>query len=353
MGRLFNQDARNPGLEVGVSCAHRIAKYSLVRYTLANWKAKYSLVRYLHGKQKIGILYVAIGAFMISFSSVFVKLAHVQPTVIGFYRMLFGGIVLFAITKSMRGRLWQGRRHFVLALSCGLIFSLDLILWHRSILYIGPGLATLLSSLQVFFLAGFSILILKEKITLKSVFSVLLAVAGLFMIFGIDWHVLDSLHKLGIFFGLVTAACYAAYLLLLRRIVSKKGTFLVNNLATLTLITITNMFIMGIASVLFKESFSIPDTQSWLALLGYGIFPQVLAWIFISAGLSRISPLHAGLILILQPVLAFVWDIIFFARYTPFLEILGVVVSLSGIYAGTVQSGAYHKKNSDEMRAQI
>ncbi|MFA5430149.1 MAG: DMT family transporter [Candidatus Omnitrophota bacterium] len=329
------------------------AKYSPLRYTLAHWKAKYSPLRYLHEKREIGILYVAIGAFMISFSSVFVKLADVQPTVIGFYRMLFGGIVLFAITKFMRGRLWQGRRHFVLALFCGLIFSLDLILWHRSILYIGPGLATLLSSLQVFFLAGFSILILKERITLKSVFAVLLAVAGLFMIFGMDWHVLDSLHKLGIFFGLVTAACYAAYLLLLRKIVSEEGALLVNNLATLALITITNMFIMGIASLLFKESFRIPDTQSWLALLGYGIFPQVLAWIFISAGLSRISPLHAGLILILQPVLAFAWDIIFFARYTPFMEILGVVVSIAGIYAGTAQSGAYHKKNSDEMRVKV
>ncbi|MDD5503832.1 MAG: DMT family transporter [Candidatus Omnitrophica bacterium] len=294
-------------------------------------------------RRNIGILCVAIGAVMISFSSVFVRLANVDPTAIGFYRMLFGGVFLFAITKAMKGRLWQGSKHFLLVLSCGSIFSIDLILWHRSILYVGPGLATLLSSLQVFFLAGFSIFLLKERITPKLAVAVSVAIAGLFMIFGVDWHTLGDHHKIGIFFGLITAICYAAYLLILRKIVFNEGAFSVNNLATLTMITITNMLIMGAAALYSGESFAIPDTQSRLALLGYGIIPQVLAWVFIAVGLSRISPMQVGLILILQPVLAFVWDIIFFARHTPPIEIFGVIAVIGGIYLGTVQIGHYHR----------
>lgn len=290
--------------------------------------------------KKIGALQVATGAIMVSFSSVFVKFANVAPTAIGFYRMLFGGIVLCIAAKAMKGRLWQGRTHFLLALSCGAIFSLDLILWHRSIKYIGPGLATLLSNLEVFFLAGFSIVILKEKVTPKLAASVLMATIGLYLIFGIDWHMSEPHYKIGIFFGLITALCYAAYVLILRKILSKEA-FSVGNLSTLALITLINMFIMGITALLTRESFEIPDTQSWLALLGYGFIPQVLAWVFISAGLSKISPLQVGLVLILQPVLAFVWDIIFFARYTPCIEILGIILSVGGIYLGTAQSSRH------------
>jgi len=278
---------------------------------------------------------------MISFSSVFVKLTNTGPTVIGFYRMLFGGIILFVVLKVLKGRLWQGRDHFLLAFSCGIIFSMDLMLWHRSICSIGPGLATLLSSFQVFFLAAFSIFILKERIVPTLIIGILLAVAGLYLIVGIDWHTLQVHHKIGIFFGLITAVCYAAYVLILRKIVSREGVLSVTNLATLAMITLVNMFIMGTAAFFYGEGFHIPDIQSWLALVGYGLGSQVLAWVLISAGLSKISVMEVGLILILQPALAFIWDVIFFARHTPPIEAVGVIMCIGGIYLGTARSGRH------------
>lgn len=290
-------------------------------------------------KKRIGVLQVIIGTVLISFSSVFVKLANTGPTVIGFYRMLFGGIILLFVLKILRGRLWQGKIHFLLALSCSVIFSLDLFLWHRSITHIGPGLATLLSSFQVFFLAGFSIFVLKQKILPRLIISIFLAVTGLYLIVGIDWHTLQLSNKIGILFGLITAVCYAAYVLILRRIASQESLLSVGNWATLTLITLVNTLIMGTVAFLSEESFNIPDTQSWLALLGYGLGSQVLAWVFISAGLSKVSILEVGLILILQPALAFVWDIVFFNRHTPPIEVVGIVLCIGGIYLGTARGG--------------
>ena len=37
-------------------------------------------------------------------------------------------------------------------MAAGVFFSLDLWFWHRSIIYIGPGLSTLLANFQVFIL---------------------------------------------------------------------------------------------------------------------------------------------------------------------------------------------------------
>jgi len=41
-----------------------------------------------------------------------------------------------------------------------------------------------------------------------------------------------------------------------------------------------------------------------------------------------------GLILLLQPALAFVWDILFFGRPTRAVELVGAAITLGAIYLG-------------------
>ena len=271
---------------------------------------------------------------MISFSAVFVNLAQVGPTVAGFYRMLFGGIILLAAALIRRERLWQGFNHFLQVFACSILFALDLAFWHRSIYYVGPGLATLLANFQVFFLAGFGILILGERPTWKTALSTPLAVAGLYLVVGIDWGELGIQYKTGILFGLIAAICYSAYLLVLRRL--RPAHKRASTLANITLITLLTAGIMGPGAWAQGEGFGIPDLRSWGALLGYGLIPQVLGWFFISAGIAKIDASRAGLLLLLQPTLAFVWDILFFARPTGLMEMLGALVALFSIYLGTI-----------------
>ena len=83
---------------------------------------------------KSSVLMVIIGAVMISFSGVYVKLAHVSPTVSGFYRMFFGGICLVLIVVLKKDKIWDGLGTFILSLLCGLFFALDLFVWHKSVL---------------------------------------------------------------------------------------------------------------------------------------------------------------------------------------------------------------------------
>jgi drug/metabolite transporter (DMT)-like permease len=111
------------------------------------------------------MIHVFIGAFLIGFSSVFVKLAHVGPTTAMFYRFLFGFIALGVFSVLMRRRLWADAPYFVLCFAGGLAFSLDLFFWHRCIHYVGPGLATILANLQVFSLAFVGIAWLGENPT--------------------------------------------------------------------------------------------------------------------------------------------------------------------------------------------
>ncbi|MGH8400741.1 MAG: EamA family transporter, partial [Gammaproteobacteria bacterium] len=91
---------------------------------------------------------LVLGAIMISFSAVFVKLVTIPPTASAFYRMLFGGVILLGVLLWRRERLRLNPIAVVMVLLAGLSFAGDLALWHRSILHVGPGIATLLANFQ-------------------------------------------------------------------------------------------------------------------------------------------------------------------------------------------------------------
>ncbi len=156
------------------------------------------------------------GAGMISFSGVFVKLAHVAPSVSAFYRVLIGGVILLIIARLRNNSLRPGWKTLRMILLAAAFFSLDLIFYHHSILMIGPGLSTILSNFQVFFMAAFAIFVLNEKPTSKFLISIPLAVAGLFLIVGFKWEFMSGAYKAGIIFGLLAGLFYAFYILTLR-----------------------------------------------------------------------------------------------------------------------------------------
>ena len=71
-----------------------------------------------------------------------------------------------------------------------------------------------------------------------------------------------------------------------------------------------------------------------MALVALGLMSQTAGWLLITQSLPRITAAIAGLILLLQPSLAFLWDVIFFDRETSPTAWAGVILALSAIYLG-------------------
>jgi len=279
-----------------------------------------------------GLVQLSLGATAISFSAVFVKVAHVGPSVSGLYRMLFGGLFLLSASFLKRERMIPSSRSIFLCGVCGLFFALDLWFWHRSIHYIGPGLATLLANFQVFFLAVVGITVFGEKPSWRFVVAVPLAVTGLFLIVGLDFGELAFQYKIGLIFGLMTAVWYSSYILFLRK--SQKELRTLSAMANLAYISLFTALLFLLESTFRGESLNIPDTQSWSALLAYGCLCQAVGWMLIAKGLLRTRASLAGLILLLQPTLSFVWDVLFFDRPTTPVEGLGAALAIGAIYMG-------------------
>ena len=279
-----------------------------------------------------GVPHLLVGSVLISFSAVFVEIAHVGPTAGGMYRNLFGGVALLLFALARRESLWRGFRPFSWAVLAGILFAADIWFWHRSIIYVGPGLATIMGNFQVFILAMTGVLVFGERANWRFYLSIPLAFLGLFLLVGVDWNHLDASYRVGVGYGLLTAVCYAGYLLTMRY--AQRSPLRLSATSNLTVVSLVAAGLLAIAVVFEGGDMRIPDTQTWRVLIAYGVLCQAVGWIIISRALRRVDASRAGLVLLLQPTLTFVWDVLFFRRPTTPIEVVGASIALGAIYLG-------------------
>ncbi len=272
------------------------------------------------------------GAVLISFSAVFVKVLSVPPAVSAFYRLLFGGgfLLLYVLAaKRLPSKALTGLLAIFLAAA---FFAADLWTWHRSIIYVGPGLATILANFQVFFLALAGVLFFGERWRWQLMVAIPMALLGLGMIVGFDWQILTEQYRTGIWLGLLTAVFYAAFILSLRR--TRTDGRQRSAVVDLALVSLVSAALLGIGATTAGDSLALSWSRDLGILLAYALVAQVFGWLLIAHSLAQVPASRVGLILLLQPLLAFVWDVLFFSRSITPTELTGAVLTLLGIYLG-------------------
>jgi drug/metabolite transporter (DMT)-like permease len=274
-----------------------------------------------------------LGAVLISFSPVFVKWTSVSPEVSAWYRVAVGGVVLlgwFALGKRLR---LPPRRALPALILAAVLLAADLAAWHQSILYIGPGLATLLGNFQVFIMAFVGAWFFGEAIGRRMLFAIVLALIGLAMIAGLDWSGLAREARLGILLGLATAVFYSGFMLSLRKaqIATGHGDTGANlGVACLLCAIVLAVYVLGQGG-----SLAIPTAKDGLVLVSYALVSQVFGWLMITSALGTVPASRVGLVLLLQPALSFVWDIVLFDRAFSGLELAGAALALVAIFLGS------------------
>jgi len=276
------------------------------------------------------------GAALISLSAVWVRLVDVPATTSGFYRVLFGSIALGLYLLLSRKRLHFSKRIWQILMLAAVFFALDLWFWHRSIIFIGPGLATLLANFQVFILMLAGVLVLRQRPTALQIVAVPLALFGLALIVGLDWQQLPPNYRMGIVYGLLTALVYAAYLLTMR--FARKDVASGMPTREIAVVSFAAAIMLGVSAIAEGQSLVIPTLTDAGWLLAYGVLSHSLGYILIVSSLPQVSTTEAGLALLLQPTLSFVWDVLLFARPMGPAELGGAAIALVAIYLGSRQS---------------
>ena len=135
---------------------------------------------------------LAFGALCVSFAAIFVKLLGrdvLGPTAIGFWRAIFGSAILFVWVLVKGERLKMPLSIIGFSVLAGFIFFLDLFFWHRSIIFAGAGMATILANTQVFIVAVLGFFLFKERLSFVFVAVVVVAFLGIILLIGVGSEV--------------------------------------------------------------------------------------------------------------------------------------------------------------------
>ncbi|MEO0576077.1 MAG: DMT family transporter [Pseudomonadota bacterium] len=277
-----------------------------------------------------------LGAFLISFSPVYVALVDVSSTNSAFWRVLIGGVVLVGWLFARGGARWPRKAVFWMLILAASMFALDLWFWHRSILYVGPGLATLLGNFQVFFMTLAGFVLLRQRPTWQQLVSIPVALFGLGLIVGFDWSALTEEYRLGVITGLLTALSYAAYLLSFRQAQAWSSAAPQDGLPVreLAIVSLASAAFLAVGAGVEGESLAIPTVRDAAWLTAYAAFAHVLGWLFIASSLAHVPAALIGLSLLFQPLLSFTWDVLIFSRAITGTELLGAAITLIAIYFG-------------------
>ena len=286
-------------------------------------------LRYISDKPVLRLL---IGTVCISFAPIFIKASNVHPDSSAFYRMLFAGLSIGLLLRFRSEKIIFSKKQMYFLLCGGVFLALDFMCWHRSIQLIGPGVSTLLTNLQVFFTATFSYLLFGQRVTKLFVLSVPAALAGLFLMTGADFGTISDSESRGLFMGLLSALFYSGYILFLNTTM-KFSTL--SGLSTMFVVSLSSTVFLAVVGAINGASFVVPDLPTLGILLGVGILSTTIGWSLISSSMRSVQVTTAGLILLLQPTLAFIWDILLFAKPLDPVEIAGVLLILGAIYCGS------------------
>ncbi len=294
-----------------------------------------------------GHLAVLAGAFCISFSGLFVKGAPIDPSMVAFYRLLFGASALFLVAVLRGDRLAPSRRMLGMLMLAGTLFGGDLLTWHASIVSLGPGLSTILSNFQVFFLALYGAFFLKETLSWRHKAAMPLALFGLWLILDLSLADLSPTVTAGVTLALISAVFYAGYILALRK--SQMDAVRLAPVPNMAWASLLSALAVGLFCLGSDLSFAIPDVRTGALLAVLGIVCQAFGWLLSSIGLPHLPPSRAGLIMLTQPALTFVWDILFCGRVTSLTGYLGAAIAIGAIGLGLL-APAPKKRNEPLMQ---
>lgn len=280
------------------------------------------------------LLAMLAGAALIGTNGLLVRYADVPPTVSAFWRMAFAGVFLCGLVAAQGGWKPMSRAAWAWCAVPAAAFAADLWLWHRSILLVGPGLATLLANTQVFFMALAGALLFRERLGPRFLAGIALAFAGLWLLLGGGRSALPAGYRWGVWLGLGTGLCYAAYNIGLRTAQRRAdaGGVAVPVAQVLGVASLGCAALLGLAGVAEGVSFAIPALRALVVLLTLAIVGHCLSWVLISKAMQRLPVALVGLLLLLQPIVAFLLDVALLGRATTGREWLGVAASLAGIF---------------------
>ena len=281
-----------------------------------------------------GFFYGAIAAASYGMNPLFalpLYAAGMSVDTVLFYRYSFAVIVL-AVLMKLQGQSFALRKTDVLPLVImGLLFSFSSLLLFLSYNHMDAGIASTILFVYPVMVAVIMGLFFKEKISLITIFSILLALSGIALLYQGDGT--KPLSTIGIIFVLLSSLSYAVYIVGVNRSSLK-------DLPTTKLTFYAILF--GLSVYVVRLNFCIdlqliPSAWLWADALALAILPTAVSLIYTALAIHYIGSTPTAILGALEPVTALFFGVLLFhEKLTPrlMIGILMIITAVSLIIIG-------------------
>lgn len=256
---------------------------------------------------------------------------NLDPSWLTVIRMIFSGIILLCISipknkNSVIGILKNKKDALQL-----IYFSIAGLLlcqyaFLAAIKHSNSGTATVLQSLNVIIMAIFISFKMKVLPKTKQVFSIFLALTGVYLIATNGNIHTMTLSYLGLFWGIMAALGVVFYTFLSQNIIKKWGNLVVTG---------WGMLVGGLALNFFVNAWKLPsnlDIKAFIVILVIIFIGTAGAFAFFLEGVRYVGPIKATLIACLEPVTATIISAIWLHTQFNSIDIIGFCLILATVF---------------------
>lgn len=275
-------------------------------------------------------LFLTVSIWASTFISIKAAIAQVPPNTLAFLRFFIAGILL-TIYSLLTKQPMLAKKDWPLGAFSGLTgVALYNFLQNQGLRWAGATEASILAAMTPVFLALLAFFILKESITKKQIFGILMAFTGSAVVAtngSLQTLSMDAARLFGDFLILMTGIFFAMYSISLKKLLAVYPPE-----AVLTFSTITGCLFL-LPTVIFEAPNILEiNLTGWLHILYLGIPASGLSYLLWNKSLTKVPAVTASSYIYLIPVIAAIIAFFFLNEVPTAYTISGGILTLIGTY---------------------
>jgi len=269
-----------------------------------------------------------IATFAVSWAAILIKLAGAGPLPTAFYRMALASLILAipAIPKLNDSFKNLSRAEIIQLVISGLMLAAHFAVWVTSLFYTTISNSAILVATQPIWVMFMERLIKKEKIPVRSITGMIIAVAGMIVITGGDIN-LSSEYIIGDLLALAGAVFAAIYLFIGRQLRAR-----MDNLSYIFPVYAISAAGLLVICLFYRENLFDYSADTWFIFLLLALIPTVVGHSLYNWLLKYVSAHMVATTVLGEPIGATILAIFFFSQVPGWSTVVGGVMILAGIF---------------------
>ncbi len=280
-----------------------------------------------------GSLFIFLSAFMYATLPILGKLAFhagLSPSAALLLRYLFSLLLLSVYIGFIKHA--RVLTLTPLVIFQGALLTMGSLLYFYSLKYMSAGITTVIFFLYPVLVACLAVPIYQEKIRPRLIWALLLAIAGIIMISGIDRN-FNGVSCLGVILALLACLCYAIYSLIGQKTVAETDPLAMT--ATLSLVAVIMIAFFANRELVFLYHLTLNQILIGLTM---AVLNTLLAVLFFLKGVKKIGAARASLISTAEPPLCLLLAFLILGETLTLWQLLGSLLVFTSMILAAKRS---------------